>query len=986
MSTAVSVPFSSNTAAHTSNQAVIIAFVDILGSDAFAASFSTESIEMESFYPWLLDNTSTAGKAIVAVMKAKVLRSKGRERGDSTTETTTPTREEIVGAMQTEQNRQLLRTALAVHTFGVKDGRIFTAFSVTMDRLNISTGFINAGGFLQSVCGGRKSKQRSAAPYHVPSVFQVLLFFHCLVVVQKAVKAKKGVQTRITYRTGDRIGFIVQTIVTSFSEVSRQLGLRGAGSAFAPYLLYNTSSGTFRALRTAQDGFAPLRQSTDLSACDAITVREGVCEVAYGRDDDTDSAFRELSGFFLDVLEDTVCNNVVYKGSWKDLQCSPFIRPFEGMDGALPPVFAELPDFVFSALSLDRPAGDIVIPVQPGTGRRRTARGNSGAGSSGEPGRASHSTARVKEEDIEAVPVPVHDTAASLAFQRAEVEQFEDELGKCGNIYDCSMDELDSTHSDVTGDDLEGKVDLVLVDPPYGIRKEASSPNSEHDVLSVEDMDKFCERAAFWLSAGGHGLIFCSYKQFEQWTGRLAAVVETVVDEDDMDDDDDRSEAGRGREQPAFVVEQTPLVFTRRRGHYTQDPRVRRLLHLNMHEFGVHFWRVGLTNERALARVNYMSDRVLPCTHPGYTNAVDNVPRVPPHEVVYSNLATEGGRRRMIRPEQKPVALLMDIINKFTSPGMLVLDCFAGTCSVAKACMNLPEHRKFVVCDKDADVINTSLPSVVDVFVEKALSSTSDVAITEGRKAAVDSYRQSRQVQLYQTDQERSGAPEGYPTMQILPGYLRHFLSITLDCPSLLTDLGTTPPSRWPTHIQAAFYASEVTALLGNECYALGVAVKPSRILHKSAGKGLFVTRAFGKGETICNYYGMLVYKDLTKSCNSRTSVGTGFMTVTSKEFKTWALEVVDQDNAEDRTNPAVWIYPAPFCAARFINSSKYVEGDETPIAERTRKENVGFQQKLRTWNRKELAWFNMQVIVAKRNIVAGEELYINYGDEYIFV
>ena len=55
----------------------------------------------------------------------------------------------------------------------------------------------------------------------------------------------------------------------------------------------------------------------------------------------------------------------------------------------------------------------------------------------------------------------------------------------------------------------------------------------------------------------------------------------------------------------------------------------------------------------------------------------------------------------MLGPEQKSVQWMMDIIQKFTHGGDLFVDPFAGTFSVAMACMILSKNRSFVGADLD---------------------------------------------------------------------------------------------------------------------------------------------------------------------------------------------------------------------------------------------------------------------------------------------
>lgn len=54
----------------------------------------------------------------------------------------------------------------------------------------------------------------------------------------------------------------------------------------------------------------------------------------------------------------------------------------------------------------------------------------------------------------------------------------------------------------------------------------------------------------------------------------------------------------------------------------------------------------------------------------------------------------------VLHAEQKSIAVLKEIISRFSQAGDVGVDLFDGTFSTAVACFDLPEHRKFVGCEK----------------------------------------------------------------------------------------------------------------------------------------------------------------------------------------------------------------------------------------------------------------------------------------------
>lgn len=71
---------------------------------------------------------------------------------------------------------------------------------------------------------------------------------------------------------------------------------------------------------------------------------------------------------------------------------------------------------------------------------------------------------------------------------------------------------------------------------------------------------------------------------------------------------------------------------------------------------------------------------------------------------------------------------MKNINGKFTLLGGLVLYCCAGTFSVVKACMLLPQCRQFAECDLDSECVASRLPQFSLVFARQVLNKRSDIA------------------------------------------------------------------------------------------------------------------------------------------------------------------------------------------------------------------------------------------------------------------
>jgi len=70
------------------------------------------------------------------------------------------------------------------------------------------------------------------------------------------------------------------------------------------------------------------------------------------------------------------------------------------------------------------------------------------------------------------------------------------------------------------------------------------------------------------------------------------------------------------------------------------------------------------------------------------------------------------GHERTSHPTQKPLKLFMDLIEKHSSEGDLVLDTFAGSGTTAIACINL--NRKYMLFESNPEYYEISLKRIVN--------------------------------------------------------------------------------------------------------------------------------------------------------------------------------------------------------------------------------------------------------------------------------
>ena len=261
-----------------------------------------------------------------------------------------------------------------------------------------------------------------------------------------------------------------------------------------------------------------------------------------------------------------------------------------------------------------------------------------------------------------------------------------------------------------------GNVQTVLVDPPYTTRRKAKRQRSGHDVLTEEDARRFVESCRVMVRPGGVVLICCAWEQVPMWVGMLRDSVDHVVVNGKRKDTTLLSNTS----PQAFEVNSHP-VYALRAVHGRVSMGRTSTLSSNMSEVIIAAKRSGATGAASHVMVNYRSFGCVPSRFRPFDNVIDNVPDVLQNEAIMA--VDKDGKEYKVRAEQKSVALMMELIQRYSQPGDIVVDTFCGTCTTGDAGMSIPggQYRRVILCDAFADALDGGgRQRLQRVFVEPA--------------------------------------------------------------------------------------------------------------------------------------------------------------------------------------------------------------------------------------------------------------------------
>ena len=165
---------------------------------------------------------------------------------------------------------------------------------------------------------------------------------------------------------------------------------------------------------------------------------------------------------------------------------------------------------------------------------------------------------------------------------------------------------------------------------------------------------------------GGHALIFCSAIQFAKW---YELVVNYRKDGERPANVQRTDTGGKRLRNKVFRAEETPVVFIKKKENIVSS-RFRSFGHVNGYEMAIHLWKLNGPLHTP-TRVNYRNQGyIVEDGYPRFRKVMAEIPRVVKPEAIRVPLSSSnygsasGAAWKMIRPEQKSVEMLPEIIHQ----------------------------------------------------------------------------------------------------------------------------------------------------------------------------------------------------------------------------------------------------------------------------------------------------------------------------------
>lgn len=837
--------------------------------------------------------------------------------------------------------------------------------------------------------GSSKTRGRIKDKFHTASAsrFQQMLFICAINYLasllarhRKSPKARRGVDSPIPgldslkAHTPQRVGFAIQTIVVGWDLFARHLGFSSVDELVFPYARIVTPSLQFEVLPTRDAGFTPASQLkvTTLDV-EPTAVREETVSRAFDFPAPVDAHLRRIArDFHDDVLEGARSSSLYTISGNTEWDRANLYKP---LPTGLPSRFTEYVGQVsdeIRATTLSRspsPArsADDDRPSPPPVE---------------EPPRKRQRSVPVSHTPSASSPPPLLNEHA-----KAHVTTLSKSMQPYVRMHSGSFTDLIEIDDTLyTGQSIVENVQLVLSDPPYNVRRQSGSANSDYDFLSKDEMKDCVDHIADLLRPGGHVILFCTVQQFTIWESYFSR---HMTDPETDDDDPTRT----------FSVDKTPLVLVKHPSMYTAFPGRFSCSLASSAEYAIHAKKQGLARAEEAAMVNYRPFNYVASTFPGFKNVITNINRLLPGEQLRVPKLDEGGNvsgSSPLRSEQKPVALMKELISRFSQPGDIVVDLFAGTFSCAVACFELPQHRSFVGIEKDDHCCSHASDHVVKRFATAIATKSTDIVLdAEGLGAA------SALHGLCDTPMVRDPkwcAPPGLPPYQRLPVHIVSHLASTWSKPSFLSTYLQYPIHEWDRSFQGHLQQVDVEAIRLVDAAVNGLIQCQSTIRHRNAGLGVVAARTFHKGDRVASVFGTLVYHILGTRRHRTKTYGDGVMAVDRSRFKRYAMHVsctgpsFNSVSERFRGKPSVFIVPAPFCIAACVNDYRYDAEDEDYKAANdnalpnVRRPNVEIVQKPGVVvSPGDLLHHDFLSIHATELINPGQEIFLHYGNDIEF-
>lgn len=857
-------------------------------------------------------------------------------------------RKEVYDVMVENRNKRSFRLVAAADRTAVDED---TRFRDMLLRAMQNNFVFSLYSLLTPFICERDYESKRVNGFYLTSVatrFEQMLFLSMFLFVANNLKSKNPIVNLPNFSLNkecvQRMGWVIQKILRGWDYLAAVLNFQDAEEMFFPFLFLNDSTMSFTVIESKESGYMPISAKRSLSfPLKTTTEKSDMSPYLSKLSDEVDSYLRHITRLFLEDVRTAISDNRLYDVSQPE-EYSVVLK-YVTEDDNLPPRFSNFP------LQTIKESADLLSKIKS---PRKTVTIQSSSQSESEHPRKRRRLQLigpstfpiVKEENIPCEPQvtptsmvpPVPDTARNSdnndgdnsddvdSFLGDVIEDATDDykmlelaLKSWLEMHCCSFQKILEVHEAMTKHRLSGKVQFLLTDPPYNLRRERGDANAEYDELSSKDMKKVVELTADVLRPGGHGFIFCSFQQLQKWKKLFNHV---------------RDHEGN----QVFSVDLAPFLLIRHPNNFTSPISRNGTELLNSSEYAVHVKKNGLLQAEEVKMVNYKGFNHVNSTMQGYRNVIDNIKPLLPGERLMIEL---NGTSTALRWEQKPLALLKELISRFSQPGDIVMDIFAGTFSTAIACFQLQNPRMFVGCEDDLTCFRVAREHVLRKFasqINRIQQFQVPPNVKEAALRIIATEKPDRTELLWR-------APESLPSFPSLPPHLLTSLCNTWKSPLLFPDLKDKPLRQWDSEHQARIEQVYWKDLLDADASCQGLMLtNVTEDINSSNTSRCYASSSFQPGDIVCHYFGTIVYNDISKLGSCKKTYEDGIIGINQDEYKRYGYKLYVYGNRFASINDNqfrkkyITLVPSRFTAARYIRQIQTDGSDNS-------KSNVAFHE-----------------------------------------